>query len=429
MDPATRLKVMDQLATQSGGKLELFFASYDLGDAYAGPSKGWGKAKRISEALAEADRKGMVDEVLAAATRYFGISTKQADESDELPTTSELPNTVERRSANPRSPVRRSRQQSSLPSSGEGPEAELFRQAFRAWDKTGEWPIARVLQRKLERDGSDIDVEMTGRGLDRNLAYVEQQHNGRLVLRVGALIGMPDAEPYTSVFVAAVQLAYRRYVEVETDEAPVLSDEDLRDQLSLDPEMIWRLYTLLDGESFLLESGGSDDKKKTFRRDISPQIRHFRNVQTGEDYLRARAELLRPFPDGANPGSGTLLRRARIPRTSDAAEWGGQVFNTVILGGYAAVGPNAAIHVNVTPGDLASLMAFLAEHGIDEAERQELTEAIGSDAVVGESRPGRSVTAWLGKVSLRLAASGARVGEATAATVIGTAIARYLGLV
>lgn len=50
----------------------MFFASYGLGDAYAAPTTGWGKAKRVSEAFREADRRGDADEVLAAAARHFG---------------------------------------------------------------------------------------------------------------------------------------------------------------------------------------------------------------------------------------------------------------------------------------------------------------------------------------------------------------------
>jgi hypothetical protein len=419
MDPTTRLRLLSQMENLSGGKLELFFASYGLGDAYAAPSKGWGKAKRIGAAIALADSRGDGDAILSAAAEHFGLLTDESDGSDAK-TDEDVQIWDGLAGMADESPLE----------TRESPEDELCRLAFEAWDSAGEWPIARILQRRIEREGSRSDVELTGRGLEPSIGYLEQKHDGRVVLNVGGLNRTTGAERYVSAFVAAVQLAYRLYVEAETDESPVLSDEVLRKELSLDPDMGWRLYSLLDGESFLLEGGGSNPDERRFRRDISPSIRHFRGVKTIDDYLRARDDLLRPYAAARTSQVRADVRSIFAGRASTVAERGSQVFHTVIFGGTAAIGPNASVQVNVTPGDLSSLMGFLAQHGVDEADRQALTEALASDENAGgDERPGERVRDWLGRASIKIAASGARVGEQTGAALLAAAIAKYLGLI
>jgi hypothetical protein len=105
------------------------------------------------------------------------------------------------------------------------------------------------------------------------------------------------------------------------------------------------------------------------------------------------------------------------------------IFNTVILGGQVALGPNASVEVSVTPGDLGSLLRYLEAQGVDRPDRNELAEAIRSDAAEGgREGPGKRVTAWLGRMTLKFATSGGRVGEGTAAALIAAAVARYVGL-
>jgi len=106
------------------------------------------------------------------------------------------------------------------------------------------------------------------------------------------------------------------------------------------------------------------------------------------------------------------------------------IFNTVIFGGTVAVGPDASVELAVVPGDLGSLLRYLEEQGVLEQDRTELVAAIRSDTAEGEAkgRPGKSVAAWLGKVSLKVAASGGRVGEGAVGGLIASALARYLGL-
>jgi hypothetical protein len=426
MDPDTRLNLMTRQETMSDGRLHAFYTSRELGAAYAAPGKGYGRPKHIASAMTAADRRGDGDEVLLAAAKHFGLlDAEQSDDSEDDESKSDEADWLTALNADPSSDA-------SMASLASPPsaEAELCRLAFEAWDQKGEWPIASILQRKLERDGSRIDVEMVARGLDRDVGYLEQQHNGRLVLRIGGLMRIPAAKAYVSAFIEAVQLAYRLYVGLDTDETSVLTDELLRTELSLDPDIAWRLYTLLDGESVILWSGGSTPEEQKFRRDISPSIRHFRDVRDGPDYITAANSLRRPFSDMATATSTAPsgLRRGPSAQASAPGQQASQIYNFHMFGGIAAFGPYASVQTGVTPGDLTSLMDFLSQQGIEEAERRELADALEADKQAVNKEPGRRVIDWLERASMTVAASGGRIGEGTAAAVIGAAIARYLGI-
>jgi hypothetical protein len=149
------------------------------------------------------------------------------------------------------------------------------------------------------------------------------------------------------------------------------------------------------------------------------------------DQVRSRALTFSLEIEAENPAAGESKREDTksaeppVPLARIDA-----IFNTVILGGAVAIGPNASVEVNVQSGDLDSLMRYLEEHFIGQVDRDELAEAIKGDAAEGKPKdgPGTRVAAWLGKISLKVAASGGRISEGTAAGVIAAGVARYLGL-
>ena len=68
MDGSEREALIDRLATEvSTSDLGAFFLAQGLGVAFHRPSKGWGRKKRVTEALLDAEREGRLDEVLDAA--------------------------------------------------------------------------------------------------------------------------------------------------------------------------------------------------------------------------------------------------------------------------------------------------------------------------------------------------------------------------
>lgn len=129
--------------------------------------------------MTAADKRGQGDEILLAAAAHFGLSVDEGIGSDRSDAEiDDLPD--------PLSGVPAQRQADSLemPKDGEAlatprssPEGELCLLAFEAWDATGEWPKARVLQRRIERHRGRLDIEVTGRALSPNVGYLEKSES------------------------------------------------------------------------------------------------------------------------------------------------------------------------------------------------------------------------------------------------------------
>jgi hypothetical protein len=138
------------------------------------------------------------------------------------------------------------------------------------------------------------------------------------------------------------------------------------------------------------------------------------------DQVRSRALEFVLEIEAENPEAGATATATVAPPVPLARA--DAIFNTVIYGGQVAIGPKAT--VNVTPGDLASLMAFLEAQGVAAADREELAAALKTD----KGKLGPRVKAWLGEMAVKAAGAGGRIGEGAAGGLIAVAVARFLGL-
>lgn len=136
------------------------------------------------------------------------------------------------------------------------------------------------------------------------------------------------------------------------------------------------------------------------------------------DQVRSRALEFSLEIESENPDAGaTATSEPPVPLGRADA-----IFNTVIYGGQVAIGPGAT--VNVMPGDLPSLLAYLEAQGVAKADRDELVAALDAD----ERKLGPRVKAWLGEIMMKAAASGGRIAEGAAGGLVAAAVARFLGL-
>lgn len=91
------------------------------------------------------------------------------------------------------------------------------------------------------------------------------------------------------------------------------------------------------------------------------------------DQVRSRALEFVLEIEAANPLAGAApTTEPPVPLARADA-----IFNTVIYGGQVAIGPGATI--DVTPGDLESLMAYLQAHGVAKEDRIEFEAALEAD--------------------------------------------------
>jgi AbiTii-like protein len=147
------------------------------------------------------------------------------------------------------------------------------------------------------------------------------------------------------------------------------------------------------------------------------------SVQGILDQVRTRALAFTLEIEAANPNAGAVVSDGEPPVPLAQTSY---IFNTTILGGQVAVGPNAA--VNITQGDLPGLLRYLEGIGVLAADREALVQAIQGDAEEAE-KPGSRVRDWLGRMAFKVVAVGEAVGENAAGGLIAAAVARYLGLI
>jgi hypothetical protein len=67
----SRGEIIEALAGLGTSEAESFFIEHGLGSAFAAPNLGWGRRKRVNEALVAAERRGDIDAVLADARQRF----------------------------------------------------------------------------------------------------------------------------------------------------------------------------------------------------------------------------------------------------------------------------------------------------------------------------------------------------------------------
>lgn len=148
------------------------------------------------------------------------------------------------------------------------------------------------------------------------------------------------------------------------------------------------------------------------------------------DQVRNRALNFALEIEAENPAAGSRRGETKQDDPPIPLARADVIFQTVIQGGQVAIGPNASLQVEVVPGDRESLMHYLEGLGVSDSDRADLRAALDEDATEDDSgrRPGKRVSAWLGRIGLTLASSGGRVSEGTVAGLIAAAVARYLGL-
>ncbi len=136
------------------------------------------------------------------------------------------------------------------------------------------------------------------------------------------------------------------------------------------------------------------------------------------DQVRSRALEFVLEIETENPEAGTTAT-SEPPVPLARAD---TIFNTTIYGGNVAVGTNAT--VNVMPGDLGSLLAYLEAQGVAADDRAELEAALAED----QNKLGPRVKAWLGGVVAKTASFGSGTAQNAVGSLIAFAVLRFLNL-
>jgi len=87
------------------------------------------------------------------------------------------------------------------------------------------------------------------------------------------------------------------------------------------------------------------------------------------------------------------------------------------------------LQMTINKGDFASLRRYLESIGLDEADVNELDQAVRSDPVPKQSGNfGSRVSQWMGKMVSKAAVGAWNIAIGTAGNLLATAISSYYGL-
>ena len=182
--------------------------------------------------------------------------------------------------------------------------------------RTGQWPTASRLTRRLAREGRAVPVMTIFGSMPRALGFVEN-HPGRIVLLLFGLRLTRAGHPVVAGFWEALEIAIGRYR--GDDDEPALTRADIAQTRALEDPYVRAVSEVVLREApFLGSGGGGPDEDWT--REITDDIVRYWDTTSPDDYLRLRAAEVLPTvaPESALDGQ-TRMQPASNPRPGGAA--------------------------------------------------------------------------------------------------------------
>lgn len=172
------------------------------------------------------------------------------------------------------------------------------------------WPMLKEVQRSLSRETQrPIDIVSLVSALPRELAPYSAHLGNPAILNVRALY-LCEATEEINDFLAVLRLAVDKYFGESDDQS--LTGVEVQEALALDAERMARVYEILNVEPGILGSGSGGNAPTEWRREVSDQIIHFKEVLTIEDYLDMRDHLLRPLQETEASQPAPLLLHVQV---------------------------------------------------------------------------------------------------------------------
>jgi uncharacterized protein (TIGR02391 family) len=175
--------------------------------------------------------------------------------------------------------------------------------------RTGEWPEVQGLQRRLDHEGRNVDIDGLRPKLDPDLGEIQ---NGVAWL---TLHGLHDAGRHQEVddYLAAVRLSYERYAD-RAVESPEIRAEDF-DSAGLDALRKKKVRVLLQQEGAFLGGGGATGE--SWHYSITAHIRDYAGVDSYESYVRVHPRrtgfLMTAAPPSAAPTENLHVGAPAVP--------------------------------------------------------------------------------------------------------------------
>jgi excisionase family DNA binding protein len=165
---------------------------------------------------------------------------------------------------------------------------------YQRFTTTGEWPVAMRIQRELDKTSGNFDFVAALESLPRELGWCVRDQEGRAQLTLQGIARCENSTADINAFLAFVRTCYEQYL--SNDANLKVTGAQVATTFGFDALMIKKLYQLLQIEAVFWTSmsGGADGSLEVALN--GDRIRHFRNVESLDDYVAAKQRALQPAP-------------------------------------------------------------------------------------------------------------------------------------
>ncbi len=170
-------------------------------------------------------------------------------------------------------------------------QQQLYLQTiFDYFREKAEWPTYRYVDKKLFVD-QDLDAKEISASLPNGFANgfrFDSDLDNQAILSLEAIRICNGSEGDLADFLQAVRFLVEIYKKSEEDN-PLVTNADLKNQLSIADKAVARVGKLIAGESILWRSSSvAVDGSGTWQYNLDREIRRFTGVTSLEDYLERR---------------------------------------------------------------------------------------------------------------------------------------------
>lgn len=187
-----------------------------------------------------------------------------------------------------------------------------IRTVYSYFQENLQWPTYKQVQKKIlpiNRRFRALNVAKSIKG--NAAAHFHQTFEDRATLSLQEIRQLPESEQDLADLVKMIRYSVEKYI-TEDQEEVRLSSEELRQHFSFDEATVWKAHQLLGLNTSILSGGSSSSAEKTWNFKISDDVVEYQDLESIDDFLQRREELLKAHQPGY---SQSLTLQSILPQT------------------------------------------------------------------------------------------------------------------
>lgn len=155
-----------------------------------------------------------------------------------------------------------------------------------------QWPTYKQVQKKIlpiNRRFRALNIAKSIKG--NAAAHFHQNFEDKATLSLQEICQLPESEQDLADLVKVIRYSVEKYITEDKEEVR-LSSEELRQHFSFDEATVWKIHQLLGLNTSILNGGSSSLDEKTWDFRISDDVVEYQDVESIDDFLQRREEIL-----------------------------------------------------------------------------------------------------------------------------------------